>query len=424
MVSVLAVIFATSVIPAHGQTGAQASTANTEQIRKRDQLLIDNQLNDETLRKELAATNAELARIRTATELERVKVDGELVRKRNELEKTRVEMEEINARAALESARRHADLQTQLVELRTARERAEMEAELAVAQFTKQQSAFKSSELAWNVKLAELHAKFAQRQKEAEVDAFAEQRPVYLKDPLTAGGALVLSDRRIPLNGVITAETADEVGARIDYFNNKNKEWPIFIVIDDSPGGSVMAGYKILKSMQSSTAPVYVVVKSFAASMAAAITTLAERSFAYPNAIILHHQISNGMMGNLTVQREGVKTLEEWWQRLAAPIAAKMGITTAEFVKQMYAHTATGDWKEFADEAVKLKWVDYVIGSCHETAWIQDPNRSGWATIATRAEDDTIAGTSSPAHAARTLPRLNPVDCYYLYNPDSYYRME
>jgi ATP-dependent Clp protease protease subunit len=218
--------------------------------------------------------------------------------------------------------------------------------------------------------------------------------------------------------------TADDICARIDYYNNKSTEWPIFLVIDDSPGGSVMAGYKILKSMESSTAPVYVVVKSFAASMAAAITTLAPRSYAYPNAVILHHQISNGMMGNLTEQREGLKTLEQWWQRLAAPIAAKMGITTDDFVKQMYAHTATGDWKEFADEAVKLKWVDHVVGRCHETAWRKNPDsETGNAATIAKAEAASQK-VDAKGHAFQILPRLNPVDCYYLHNPDAYYRAE
>ena len=192
-----------------------------------------------------------------------------------------------------------------------------------------------------------------------------------------------------------------------------------------------MAGYKILKSMQSSTAPVYVVVKSFAASMAAAIATLAERSFAYPNAIILHHQISAGIAGDLTLQRESIKTLEEWWQRLAAPIAAKMGITMEEFIKQMYAHTATGDWKEFADNAAKLKWVDVVIGRCVETAWIKDPGPER-ALAPLTASAAKSAGFPRPANEKVdskgqqfvSLPRLNPVDCYYLYNPDSYYRSE
>jgi ATP-dependent Clp protease protease subunit len=185
-----------------------------------------------------------------------------------------------------------------------------------------------------------------------------------------------------------------------------------------------MAGYKILKSMQSSTAPVYVVVKSFAASMAAAIATLAERSFAYPNAVILHHQISSGMIGNLTEQRESVKTLEQWWQRLAAPIAKKMGVSTDDFVKQMYAHTTSGDWKEFADEAVKLKWIDTVVGRCRETVWRKNPD-SDSANAAQLARAEAAAQKiDAKGRAYMVLPRVNPVDCYYLHNPDGYYRME
>src|SRR5260221_13390772 len=113
-------------------------------------------------------------------------------------------------------------------------------------------------------------------------------------------GVLSISDRRIALNGVITSETANRVTERINYFNNQNREFPIFIVIDDSPGGSVAAGYKILKTMSGRHAPVYVVVKSFAASIAAGITTMATKSFAYPKPIILHHHLSGRTCGNLT----------------------------------------------------------------------------------------------------------------------------
>jgi ATP-dependent Clp protease protease subunit len=405
-----------------------------EMQRVRDQLLLENQLNDETLRRELAAAVAEGARLKSETDLQRARMDRELMLKRAEIEKARLEMDEISTRLSLETARKQAEMQAELAELRATKERADLEANVALAEYNKRNNTFKAEEVTWTAKLAELRAKVAQREKETEADSYADQRPVYLKEPLTEDGELVLSDRRIPLNGLITMSTADFVSSRIDYFNNKTKEYPIFIVIDDSPGGSVMAGYKILKSMQSSSAPVYVVVKSFAASMAAAICTLAPRSFAYPNAIILHHQISTGMMGNLTVQREGLKTLEQWWQRLALPIAAKMGVTMDEFIKQMYAHTTTGDWKEFADEAVKLKWVDAVIGRCHETAWVKNPDADAPQTmqVATSAAA-AVAGKTVPVMMEKAdekgrpymmLPRLNPVDCYYLYNPDNYFRNE
>ncbi|MDQ3620891.1 MAG: ATP-dependent Clp protease proteolytic subunit [Verrucomicrobiota bacterium] len=412
---------------------AQLSEApNAELHRQRDQLLLENQLGDEALRKELAEANAQLARYRTASELARARAEDELTLKRIEIDKARLDAEEITTRLSLESAREQASMQSELAGLRAAKERAELESALANAEFSKKASTFRAQEIAWNAKLVEMKAKLAEREKELEFDSYAEQRPIYLKDPLTPEGSLVLSDRRIPLNGPITMSTADVICARIDYFNNKTAEYPIFLVIDDSPGGSVMAGYKILKSMQSSSAPVYVVVKSFAASVAAAITALAERSFAYPTAVIVHHQISAGATGNLTVQREHVKSLDEWWRRLADPIAAKMGITTDEFVKRMYAQTASGDWKEFADDAARLKWVDVVIGRCQETARIRNPDRDK------RSEDPVAAADLGTADAggaqvekagakgrpSQLLPRLNPADCYYLYNPDGYFRIE
>ena len=428
MALVVATIFATLVTSGHTETPAPvvpATTSDTAELaRQRDRLLLENSLHDETLKRDLASTQAELLRLKSEAELLKARTEREMAERRLAIDMAKLEMEVINSKLALETARKQAESQVQLIDLRAAKERAEVEAELATAEFTKRVSAFKTAEMEWNAKTTELRAKLALREKEEETDAYAEQKPVYLKDPLTADGELVLSDRRIALNGLITASTADFVSSRIDYFNNKNKEWPIFIVIDDSPGGSVMAGYKILKSMESSTAPVYVVVKSFAASMAAAIATLSKRSFAYPNAVILHHQISNGMMGNLTDQREGLRTLEQWWQRLAEPIAAKMGITTEQFVEQMYAHTKSGDWKEFADQAAKLKWIDTVVGRCRETVWCKNPDADSASAAQVATAEASALKTDAKGRAYMVLPRVNPVDCYYLHNPDSYFRME
>ncbi|MDB6171292.1 MAG: Peptidase ClpP [Chthoniobacteraceae bacterium] len=414
-----------SVAISSGRT-VDAQTINLQE--EREKLVIENQVRDETLRKTLFENSGELQRLKLEAELARARAERELTEQRISIDKARIEAEHLNAKLVLENARRLLATQSTLADLRAAKERAELEAELASAAFSKKNNELRTEELASNAHLNELRTKLALREKELEENAYADQRPVYLKDPLKSDGSLVLSDRRIALNGPITMETADQVSDRIDYFNNKTHEFPIFLVIDDSPGGSVMAGYKILKSMQSSTAPVYVVVKSFAASMAAAITTLAERSFAYPNAIILHHQISAGSAGNLTIQRESVKTLEEWWHRLAAPIAAKMGISIEDFIKQMYAHTATGDWKEFADNAAKLKWVDVVVGRCQETAWTKNPDfdRSPSTQVAAsvRAMEKPTEKIDAKGHPFMALPRLNPIDCYYLYNPDGYFRPE
>jgi ATP-dependent Clp protease protease subunit len=184
-----------------------------------------------------------------------------------------------------------------------------------------------------------------------------------------------------------------------------------------------MAGYRILKAMEASDAPVHVVVKSFAASMAACITTLAKESYAYPNAVILHHQISSQLAFarlNLTQQREFFEESNRWWERLATPVAQKMGITTDEFIKQMYAKSTSGDWTEFADSAKQLKWVNHIVSGIEETSVIKDPDAKKAPTVPQAALAEQVDENGKPYV---WLPRLNPKDVYFLYNPDSYYRL-
>ena len=124
--------------------------------------------------------------------------------------------------------------------------------------------------------------------------------------------------------------------------------------------------------------------------------------------------------------------LEEWWRRLADPIAAKMGISRDEFIKRMYAESSTGDWNEFADDAQKLKWVDVIVDDIEETSLLRHPDTqpagqsSGLRPTAPAPGhlEDVVAGTDERGRPAALLPRLNPLDAYWLYNPDGYYRMQ
>ena len=404
-------------VSAQATVPAQEKSPEQKQL---DALKLENALRDETLKKQLADLNASLAKLKMEADLNKTQSDRDLASRRQKLDTQKLEIEEATAKFQLESSRKQAAMEAELVNLRSEKDRAEMSAALAEAKAKQAVSEAKQREISLSNHLAEVRAKISEREGDLQAETYATQKPVYLKEPLKADGTLVLSDRRIPLNGPISYDTADRIADRIDYYNNKSTEFPIFIVIDDSPGGSVMAGYKILKSMQSSAAPVYVVVKSFAASMAAGITTLAERSFAYPNAIILHHQISGGLSGNLTVQREQVKEIEKWWQRLAGPIAKKMGISTDDFINQMYEHTRTGDWREFADNAAKLKWVDVVIQRCQDTSFVKDPD----VLVASAGAGSQRVPSMSAEKEPGVLPHLNPVDCYYLYNPDGFYRLK
>jgi ATP-dependent Clp protease protease subunit len=180
-----------------------------------------------------------------------------------------------------------------------------------------------------------------------------------------------------------------------------------------------MEGYRIVKAMQASQAPVHVVVKSYAASMAAVITALAQRSYAYPNAIILHHQMSSVQWGNMTQLKEQLEIAKEWYKRLAEPVAKKMGMSTEAMVKLMYEKNSDGDWEEFADNALKYKWVDNVVHEIRETGIVKDPDKAKKPELPNARLEEK---TDEKGRRYVELPRLDPYDFYYIYNPDQYYR--
>jgi len=365
--------------------------------REQEALSIDNKLEAERLTKATNAMRAEVTRLKLEREL-------------------------LTEKLTLEAVKRQSALHDQLAKMETEKEILAEQGELAKVRADKLANDLKAVQTEAALEITRLQNDIARIETADKRAKFADAKPVFLTKPLKENGTVVISDRRIPLNGLISAATADYVTSRIQYWNNKDRELPIFIVIDSSPGGSVMAGYRILKAMESSDAPVHVVVKSFAASMAAAITTLASESYAYPNAVILHHQISSVMMGqlNLTQQREFHEESERWWARLGTPVANKMGISTDELIKQMYKHSSNGDWSEFGEQAKELKWVGHIVNGIDETSFTKDPDTADpGKPTAPGALSEEVDANGKPF---AWLPHLNPKDVYFIYNPDSYYR--
>ncbi|MEM6330736.1 MAG: ATP-dependent Clp protease proteolytic subunit, partial [Planctomycetota bacterium] len=254
-------------------------------------------------------------------------------------------------------------------------------------------------------------------------------------------GVLSISTRRIELNGPIMTGAADYVCQRLDYFNNQSSK-PIFIVIDNCPGGSVIEGFQIVQRMQQSEAPVHVVVKRFAASMAACITTLADHSYCYPNAIILHHQASSALVGNGRSMEDQKKMFDEISHRLLGAVAKKIGTTEQEFVDAMYENRVSGDWDVFGNQAVEMKWVGAVVDEiCEEsirkrpTGMRSSPLRFfGLSTeeqpgadaqgqnYLERYEATLVEETDAKGRPFVKLPRISPIDAWLIYNPDGYYR--
>lgn len=402
---------------------------------------------------EKKAIQEEMEELQTQQRLSAARLAAELAPLNEEKQRLEAEIGILRARQSAENARlqmekEQADFEQQMAMAEMQRELAAMQAQMqamsAQQSFAAAQQNAELAELALEgqalaARNAAMQAELQAIQQRQQYNAIDRDEMQYPANPLD-GQTLTISDRRIPLNGPIGGGMADYITSRIHYFNNLDPEAPIFIVIDGSPGGSVMEGFRIVTAMQNSDAPVHVVVKSYAASMAAVITTLAEESYTYPHALILHHQMSSGMSGNLTQQRESLEEGYEWSARLANPVAEKMGVTPEEFVELMYENNSDGDWGEFGDVAVGLKWVNHVVTEINETAITTAPgSNASRGMVYLQGDDQPFAGFTQQqlftcpiqyetrvdgnGNSYVALPRLVPGDLYYIANPDNYYRI-
>lgn len=351
-------------------------------------------------RLDLAASKRRLAELPTSLELRKLEAEASVRAARAEAAAATQEAERAllglqGAVAAARSGAASADKDRARAEL-------EAEAKLALAQVTLEYA--KVSSVATIARL---------QQKNSEVAANAKM--TYPLDPLV-NGVLHISDRRIPFNGVVNDALARSVCDRIAFFNAQNTEAPIFIVIDRSPGGSVMSGYMILQAMETSKAPVFVVVKGYCASMAAIVTTLAKRSFVYPQTIVLHHQASTGVSGNMTQMQEQLKWSKVWCERIFIKVASRIGVPLDDFVADMYKATTTGDWKVHGDEAVQRKWATDAVERMSEDSFTTAGSAPAPAPLPLTGFGDTNLSPSK-GRLQQPLPPASPCDLWWMYDP-------
>jgi ATP-dependent Clp protease protease subunit len=434
--------------PAAKEVQVEVEVKETQETEKAEEAEKEEEKTPEEIAKEEA--KKELDKLQQEAQLRSARLKAELAPLMEE--KQRIEAELALLQTKQQEAHSEANLEKQQADFLASLRMAEMSREMQAMQQQMQamQTKMQINQLKSQAETAELTAEAAALQAElallqtkrtaASVDKDEIQYPTQpLKD-----GVLTISDRRIPLNGGISSGSADYVTERIHYYNNLDEKAPIFIVIDKNPGGSVMEGYAIVTAMKNSKAPIHVVVKQYAASMAAVITTLADHSYTYPNAIILHHQMSSGMRGNLTQQKEQLEEGFEWAKRLADPVAEKMGVTYDEFTELMYKNNSDGDWAEFGDKAKELKWVNHVVEEIREEALVTAPTSRLMPMFFFEGENPEKAAAmpraltqyelfnSPPQYKVKEdgngntfyeLPPLSPYDFYFLHNPDGRYRL-
>ncbi len=449
------------------QTNRPQNPPSTEPVlfAPKQDIASTTEVQADKLMQQTQGIKAEIELLRLIQEKEQAiaEKDPALQKKRSELMRLTLEKDYLTAENSLQEAKRQQQQnellnQKQKLELENAiaaekqkQEIADLDRERALlaAQNALQEERNKQLNLGYDIEQSRLRYELAKLEYEQAVrnhdTGLLEEKlklrtqledwkkqvnePIEYREEPMVNGELFITDRRIDLNGPILPGSADYISERIHFFNNKDAHYPIFLVIENSAGGSVMEGMQILKAMQSSDAPVFVVVKSFAASMTAIIAALAERSYAYPNAIILHHQIWSISLGNAVQQKEALALMQEWNQRAMLPVAQKMGLSLEQFIEAMYKHNSEGNWRAFASEAVDLKWIDQTVSTIKELSYTVNPDtltppippQQGVA-ISMSQQSNLQTQIDKEGKHYQQLPSLQPLDVYFLYNPDNYYR--
>lgn len=166
----------------------------------------------------------------------------------------------------------------------------------------------------------------------------------------------LLSERRIFIEGEITANTAMEFVKQMLYLNIESEETiTIFI---NSPGGEINSGLLMYDAIVGSKAPVRTICMGKAYSMGAVLFTCAKERFMLPNSELMLHQplLGGRVSGNASSIRSISDSLLETKRKLNKLIAIHTGKTEKEIDE------ATGfDHYYSPDEAVDFHLADKII---------------------------------------------------------------
>lgn len=187
------------------------------------------------------------------------------------------------------------------------------------------------------------------------------QTLLQLKDKLDSSS---LEQRRLFLCDAIDMDTAQDIIRKLWYLEEKAPGKGILLVIN-SPGGSIDAGFAIWDQIKMITSPVATLVTGLAASMGSVLSLVAapKKRFASPNARIMVHQprLSGVIQGQATDLEIQAKEMLKTRTILIDLYVKATGRSPAEIEKAIDRDT----WMT-ADEALKFGLLDKIISSYKE----------------------------------------------------------
>lgn len=153
-----------------------------------------------------------------------------------------------------------------------------------------------------------------QRNEEQQNEEQQADRPIPCSEKIELS---LLQSRRVMLCDAVDSKLAETIIKKLWYLDLQDPKAPILLVIN-SPGGSVDAGFAIWDQIKMIKAPVTTLITGLAASIASiiALAGAPNRRFATPNSRIMIHQpliagVIQGQATDLEIHaREILKTKE------------------------------------------------------------------------------------------------------------------
>jgi len=167
----------------------------------------------------------------------------------------------------------------------------------------------------------------------------------------------LLNDRIIIITEDINDHMMGVIISQLLYLEAEDSTQPIHIYIS-SPGGSVMAGFAILDTMELISAPVYTYAMGMVASMAAVLFTCGEKGHRYilPNAEVMIHQPLGGYSG----QASDIEIHANHILKLKSRLYKILSAATGKTAKTIEKASDRDNYLE-ADEAIAFGLADKII---------------------------------------------------------------
>lgn len=168
-----------------------------------------------------------------------------------------------------------------------------------------------------------------------------------------------IKNYKLNLNSFNVVYVFDEIGinsyAIARDISEKAKIGPVYLVLN-SPGGSVMDGALIISAMESAANPVHTICIGMCASMAAMIFEHGSKRLMVDRSILMFHNASAGVRGELTKMNSRLATLNRFILKLENYVADRAQIPYA-----VYRQHSDEEWWTDAEDSIANGLADGLV---------------------------------------------------------------